>query len=87
MKKTDDDAKVLDVDSDAMDEKKLNTNPAAEEEKKLSTDPAAEMGGGMEEVMEMDKQEVCREILLEDDDDDDMNEMRDGMMILLRMII
>ena len=83
----DDDARVLDVDSDAMDEKKLNTNPAAEEEKKLYTDPAAEMGGGMEEVVEMDRQEVCREILLEDDDDDDMNEMRDGMMILLRMII
>ena len=34
----------------------------------------------MEEVMEMDKEEVCREILLEDgdNDDDDMNEMRDG---------
>ena len=42
----------------------------------------------MEEVMEMDKEEVCREILLEDgDNDDDMNEMRDGMMIFLRMII
>ena len=54
----------------------------------LYTDPAAEMGGGMEEVMEMDKEEVCREILLEDgDNDDDMNEMRDGMMIFLRMII
>ena len=34
----------------------------------------------MEEVMEMDKEEVCREILLEDgnNEDDDMNEMRDG---------
>ena len=51
----------------------------------LYTDPAAEMGGGMEEVMEMDKEEVCGEILLEDGDD--MNEMRDGMMIFLRMII
>ena len=42
----------------------------------------------MEEVMEMDKEEVCREILLEDGDNaDDRNERRDGMMILLRMII
>ena len=56
----------------------------------MYADPAAEMGGGMEEVVEMDRQEVCREVLFEDDeddDDDDMNEMRDGMMILLRMII
>ena len=53
----------------------------------VRSDPAAEMGGGMEEVVEMDRQEVCREVLFEDDDDDDMNEMRDGMMILLRMII
>ena len=53
----------------------------------LYTDPAAEIGAGMEEVMEMDKEEEYREILLEDDDNDDMNEMRDGMMILLRMII
>ena len=78
----DDDAKVLDVKNDAMDEQKLNTNPAAEEEKKLYAHPAAEMGGGMEGVMEMDEEEVCREILLEDgdnDDDDDMNEVRNGM--------
>ena len=53
----------------------------------MYADPAAEMGGGMEEVAEMDRQEVCREVLFEDDEDDDMNEMRDGMMILLRMII
>ena len=53
----------------------------------VRSDPAAEMGGGMEEVVEMDRQEVCREVLFEDDDDDDMNEMRDGMMIFLRMII
>ena len=47
------------------------------------------MGGGVEEVIEMDKDEVCREILLDDgDNDEDMNEMRDGMMIFfLRMII
>ena len=48
------------------------------------SDPAAEMGGGVEEVIEMNKEEVCREFLLEDgdkdDNDDDMNEMRDGML-------
>ena len=45
----------------------------------------------MEKVMEMDKDEVCREILLEDgnnnDNNDGMNEMRDGMLNFLRMTI
>ena len=35
MKKTDDDAKVLDVESDAMDKKKLKIDPGVEEEKKI----------------------------------------------------
>ena len=59
------------------------TDPGAGED-----NPAAEIGGGVEKFMEMDKEEVCGEILLEDGDNgDDMNEMRDGMMIFLRMII
>ena len=55
------------------------------------SDPAAEMRGGVEEVIEMNKEEVCREFLLEDGDneynDDDMNEMRDGMLTFLRITI
>ena len=54
-------------------------------------DPYAEVGVGVEEVMEIDKDEVCREILLEDgnnnDNNDGMNEMRDGMLNFLRMTI
>jgi len=90
--------KVSDVESDATDEKKLNTDPAALEEKKLNADPAAgkdnpaaEMGGGVEEFMEMDKEEVFGEFLLEDGDneynDDDMNEMRNGMLTFLQITI
>ena len=62
------------------------TDPGAEED-----NPAAEIGGGVEKFMEMDKEEVCREFLLEDGDneynDDDMSEMRDGMLTFLRITI